>query len=429
MADNEHIAKLIETIKMMATGNYKQQMPLVGPNLASTYAAALRKGLPAWSGPPQERDVPTRLARELVVTYPNGTTPDRNRPISQIVEGINKMKDSSIAGKVIAARQLPSGDVLVTTDTAETKEGLERDPKWLPVINQAAKINRRKFTVIVHGMRVAALDCSKQEEAIRQLLGQNTHLKDSVEILGARWPKRALKKGKPNTHLIVDVASPAQANLLINEGLLFHSELKNCELFHGDCRVTQCFNCYEYGHIARVCRKGKKCGICASPGHDDQACRFRDVPTRHRCVNCSRNHPAWASGCDRRKEHVEKARLAYASRPRRYRVNDYGQCVSLGSQRRKEQPNQDNTSNQTESGAHAGETEGWQVVPFKGTYMEGIQSGRVRERSVVGNALGKRNRTDRSTTPRGRAGRPPSRPRAGLGDQNIAELLSQNESS
>jgi hypothetical protein len=47
---------------------------------------------------------------------------------------------------------------------------------------------------------------------------------------------------------------------------LFHSELRQCELHHGDCGVTQCFNCQKYGHIAGICRLSKKCGLCAAPG-------------------------------------------------------------------------------------------------------------------------------------------------------------------
>lgn len=57
-----------------------------------------------------------------MVVSPNATPQDRTRPIKQIVEEINKSKSKEIQGKVLAARRLPSGDVLVTADTAWTKE-------------------------------------------------------------------------------------------------------------------------------------------------------------------------------------------------------------------------------------------------------------------------------------------------------------------
>src|SRR5438046_6852118 len=51
------------------------------------------------------------------------------------------------------------------------------------------------------------------------------------------------------------MTSSAQINLLISENLLFHSKLKNCELFHENCRIMQCFNCYKYEHIIKICQK------------------------------------------------------------------------------------------------------------------------------------------------------------------------------
>src|SRR6266487_3200685 len=101
----------------------------------------------------------------------------------------------------------------------------------------------------MHKMHMTVLNCSKQKMTIQQLLNQNTYL-------------------------IVDMTSSAQINLLISKSLLFHSKLKNCKLFHEDCRITQCFNCYEYRHVVRVCWKEKKCDMCAASGHDDWVCSF-----------------------------------------------------------------------------------------------------------------------------------------------------------
>jgi hypothetical protein len=100
---------------------------------------------------------------------------------------------------VLAARRLPSRDVTVTADTAETKEQLERDSSWLLAVSQTAEINRRKFPVMVHGMRVSSVDCSNQENAIRQILGQNRHLSSRIEILRVQWPKKAVRLGKATT--------------------------------------------------------------------------------------------------------------------------------------------------------------------------------------------------------------------------------------
>jgi len=66
-----------------------------------------------------------RLTRELVIWNPGASLQDRNRPISQIIEEINKSKSPEIIGKVLAGRKLPSGDIIIIADTAQTKEQLE----------------------------------------------------------------------------------------------------------------------------------------------------------------------------------------------------------------------------------------------------------------------------------------------------------------
>jgi hypothetical protein len=430
--DNQHIAKLAQAVEALVSNQKKQ-----APAAPATYAAVL-KNLPALSGPPAVREIPTRLARELVVACPDASPQDRGRPVKQIVEEINKLKGSTVPGKVLAARRLPSGDVLITTDTAEAKEQLERSQNWLPAVGQTAIVNRRRFTVLVHGMRTSALDCSKQEDAVKELLGQNQHLRGRVEILRARWPRRAVKLGKPVSHLIVDVATPAQANLLIEEGLLFHSELKDCELYHGDCRLTQCFNCQSYGHTAKVCRGTQKCGACAAPGHSDHNCALKGKPSAHRCANCNLGHPAWSSKCKERKEQIGKARLAYATRPRMFALTtNYNPRANT--RLPTPPPFSFSQASQTPQGNSQGSAEPWQIVKRRRVGSRSAPRGQT----LVGiastprsTAPSKHNQTETvevvretpapSQTSKG-PGRPPNRPHATEGDQDIADFFPTQE--
>ena len=54
-------------------------------------------------------------------------TSDCNCLIAQIIESINKMKNSFIVSKMIAVRQLFSDDVLVITDMITIKKKLKYD--------------------------------------------------------------------------------------------------------------------------------------------------------------------------------------------------------------------------------------------------------------------------------------------------------------
>ena len=123
MTDNEYIVKLIETVKMMMTVNKKQQQFTI----TLIYTAVLQKSLPAWPGPSQECNVLTCLARELIMTCSGRAALDRNQLISQVIESINKMKNSFIVSKMIAAKQLFNENILIITNMIMIKKKLECD--------------------------------------------------------------------------------------------------------------------------------------------------------------------------------------------------------------------------------------------------------------------------------------------------------------
>ena len=97
-----------------------------------------------------------------------------------------------------------------------------------------------------------------------------------------------------------------------------------CELFHGACNITQCFKCQKYGHTAKYCRSRQRCGYCAATAHSDNKCDIRGKGGTPRCVTCNGQHTAWNRSCPKRRKQWERARLAYATRPRRFNCGPRG---------------------------------------------------------------------------------------------------------
>src|SRR4030088_483491 len=168
---------------------------------------------------------------------------------------------------VVAARRLPSGDILATFQGHQEKEKWESKREILRAFGEGARIKIREYTILAHKIRVEAINPSNQPKAIAEIYSQNPKLKGKVRIVQVGWPKKAITQGKKRAALHIRVADPAQANHLLEQGLLFKSELHDCEVFEGDCQVTQCFRCLEYGHIAKRCKNLTKCGFCANIGH------------------------------------------------------------------------------------------------------------------------------------------------------------------
>ena len=55
----------------------------------------------------------------------------------------------------MAGRRLPSGDMVLTTDDEATRTKWLANQKWLSVFGEGARVKRREFVVIAHGIKVA----------------------------------------------------------------------------------------------------------------------------------------------------------------------------------------------------------------------------------------------------------------------------------
>jgi hypothetical protein len=288
-----------------------------------SYADALRsKGSASAGGRPEGqriRSVPARRARELVVAPGTETTTQKQRTSLELVRDINAATDGS--GDAIAARRLPSGDVLVAFQGALEKQKWEARSEVLQAFGTGARFRVREYTVLAHGVQVRSVNQADQANAIEAIYSQNPQLRGSVRIVRVGWAQRTLKSGKRLAALHVGVAEPEQANLLIDTGLLLDSELHDCELFDGSCHVTQCFKCYQYGHTAKHCRGIARCGFCGSASHSSPDCDRKDDLGALYCVPCHKQgHVSWARECPIRRRQVEKAQQAYACRPAKFQV-------------------------------------------------------------------------------------------------------------
>lgn len=154
--------------------------------------------------------------------------------------------------KVAAIWRLPSGDLELHMAAVEDKEWMKQETAWTKVVAASAAVVRRSDAVMAHGVRVANVDTTNQGEAIKKLTLQNNRIHTGLRIAGT---KKAIDTKMPFSSLIIELDSPAMVNPLLREGLVEEPDLKTCKVYSKECRLTQCFNCQQYGHIGRICRK------------------------------------------------------------------------------------------------------------------------------------------------------------------------------
>jgi hypothetical protein len=192
---------------------------------------------------------------------------------------VDQLNSASIDGQVVAARNLPSGDIVLTTDEEATCTKWLTDQKWTTVLGKEAQVKRWEFVVLAHSIVVSQIQDTKQ--AIEAIYSQNPKLRDTVEILQVAWACKLLQAGRKTGLLHISVAEPEQANILIQGGLVWDYQLHDCKPYVGKCQIMQCFNCYQYRHLAKMCCNTQRCGFCAGTNHATNDCMKKEDSMQH----------------------------------------------------------------------------------------------------------------------------------------------------
>ena len=212
-----------------------------GANLGS-YAAAAGQGIPAYTRGQQslntghvtpQKAVPLRHKREVVIVQGKETADQKRRTYKELLEQLNS---AGVAGAAVAVRQLGSGDMILTMEDEHARTSWLANTKWLATFGEGARVKRREFAVMAHGIRINQVQ--GQTQAIEELYRQNPKLRGAVDIVRVAFTKKLLRSGRTTGPLIISVTEPEQANHLINAGLIWQYELHDCEPFEGDCVIT-----------------------------------------------------------------------------------------------------------------------------------------------------------------------------------------------
>ena len=231
---------------------------------------------------------------------------------------LDSINSHFLTPRAVGIKRLPSGDIVVQTSSEEDRKSLETNQKWLTSLGSTGTVLTERYPVFVHAVRIENINLDEQK-AIQYLKDENRTFLPNLSIIRAAFPKSALTGAKKYSSLIVELDSPEQANGIIQAGLCEGGEIKRCELFETGCKLTQCFNCQCYGHIARACRQPVRCSYC-SKGHTSKDYTVLSDKSKMKCTNCSGQHEAWARTCPTRRQEIGRVQNIYTTRPRFYEV-------------------------------------------------------------------------------------------------------------
>lgn len=282
---------------------------------ASTWADVTREGVFTKAQRLRGGLSPLRKSREILVkmTERKEVKEVQNKFSKQILRDIVSVSTTS-REQIVSLRKLSSGDVMLHATCSETRSTLERTQAWAKGIVESAQVKRRTFAVLTHDVRIT-LNISDQKTIIKGLLNDNARLHKNLEILRVVWLAKVVNSEKAHSSLIVEVVIEAMTNRLLDVSMLDSYQKCSCELFERDCRITQCFKCWEFEHMIKVCKNDEKCLKCAGK-HPFEGCVASSH--RRRCANCNESHELWKRLCLTWKLQKKRSEEAFRNRSTRY---------------------------------------------------------------------------------------------------------------
>jgi hypothetical protein len=252
--------------------------------------------------------IPGRLNREILVRGSAVPALTRRSP-QEIVQAVNGVSEKKGA---IAARKLPSGDVIVTFQDTEMKNWHSANGRWIgTAFGESAKEAKRTFAVLMKGMLKRELKDITEAD-----FGKELGLA-SVDKVRFRIPTMA---GVTRATVLVTMTSQEEARKACEDGVVWRAQILDCEPYWAALQATQCYRCWEWGHTQRFCKKSSLCPRCGTAAHGEAQCPTHTNEIPLRCSNCTGRHPAWARWCPDAVKARGAAREAYHFRPRTFEL-------------------------------------------------------------------------------------------------------------
>jgi hypothetical protein len=258
--------------------------------------------------------IPSRLSKEILVRGSTAPALIRRSP-QEIVQAVNGASEKKGA---VAARKLPSGDIIVTFQDTKTKEWHTEKKEWIKkAFGEAAREAKRTYAVLLKGMLKKDLKDTTEAE-----FGRAVGL-SSVDKVKFRIPTL---EGITRATALVTLTSQEEAKKACEEGVVWQAQMLNCEPYWAVLQATQCYRCWGWGHTQRFCRKRALCPRCGSTAHGEGGrvgeaqCPTHGNKIPLRCASCAGKHPAWVRWCPEAVKARGAAREAYYFRPRTFEL-------------------------------------------------------------------------------------------------------------
>jgi len=221
----------------------------------------------------QEKLRKEREPYEIVLTTPNKETIEKlntmhARKITEQCQNTIDKSNATDKPKINGINKITNG-IRLQCKSPEDAKLLRQEVNWDTAFKELS-VHKPKYGIVVHRVSTAHITGIEDDDIRKSTIqewGETNHIKiKSIKQL--RRKPRNNKPTSPNCSIIIFTEDPHAADHCIKFGFFIDSERQpKVERYAPQYYITQCYNCYDYGHRAAHCKRKTKCGNCASEEH------------------------------------------------------------------------------------------------------------------------------------------------------------------
>ena len=274
-------------------------------------------------------EIELREDREVIVKVGPNREQIRGLSPRELVERAERQKATSARQKdsaalaggatFVAARKLPSGDVVMVANSAAGAELLRKHPEWLRAFGPGSVIQAPSWGIVAYHIPVKSMKLTP--ETMADVSAELLRQKDwgggaKIQYLG--WLTRPGIRAEGS--VLIEFTSPVVANRAIITGVVWRKQIHNASRFCREGRMKLCRKCQKPGHIQSHCSNIFKCGHCAGehPTWECPSTRGQAIPVK--CANCGSGHRPISRDCPVKIAAMNEAKQALADCPMYHRI-------------------------------------------------------------------------------------------------------------
>ena len=179
--------------------------------------------------------------------------------------------DTLTTRKDIVAIKRSQRRLIFKVTTKTNKKIFENNDFWIKKISQKTTLREKQIEMMIHDVRIENLSKNIKNVVSKTLKKTEIKTKLNLNIKRAKW----LTKNNENqkyVSLIMWMRSSKMINQMIQQEIVFESNIKTMKRYNVKTRIQQCCKCQNYDHNIYECKNKQKCAHCAKD---------------HRSKNCS----------------------------------------------------------------------------------------------------------------------------------------------